>query len=211
MNVDRRFYGELSRTISILNFSPATVSMGFLVGVTLLLTGCAGGPPRVEETVLKISYYQSILSPKTKKPEPVYRVVMSESWRDTIGKTPREPFPKGAGRAIFVGYLPDRDMQIYVGYLLKAGIDKLTSREPESFDPRELYRLATTGSPAGQDHSRVITVGSDADVHRSYWVKDQLPGEQSAIFLKCERFVSQVVGASFNVQSGAEPFIPGRR
>ena len=186
------------------------VTTGFLVGVTIMLTGCTGGPPKVEATVLKISYFQSIMSPQTKKPEPVYRVVMSESWKDLVGKSPREPMPRAAGKAVFVGYLPDREMQRYIGYLRKLGIEKLASREPESFDPRELKRLATTGSPKGRDHSRVITVGSDKE-HRSYWVMDQPAGEPSTIFIECEKFVSQVVGASFNIRSGAEPFIPGRQ
>src|SRR6185503_12582386 len=60
-----------------------------------------------DPAILKLSYFRALPEPKTKKLEPNYRVVMSESWRDRMGDGPREPLAKAAPGKIYMGYVPD--------------------------------------------------------------------------------------------------------
>jgi hypothetical protein len=175
-------------------------------GILGLLAGCAGAG-KADSMSLKISYFRSMPNPHTQKPEPVYRVVMSLSWQELHGNHPREPFPRAAGGGVFKGVISDAEMRRYVGLLAEYGLGTLTSREPESFVPRDLKRLASDEKTAMT--ARVFTVGSDAG-HASYLVTDQVGPEQNEAFLRCEAFISRVVEHSLQIRTGAEPFLKGK-
>src|SRR5438046_284205 len=80
-----------------------------IAGVAALAPGCGGtsGSTRPDEVPsegpLKISYYRTNPEPKTKRPEPTFKVLMSNSWRDLFGESPRDPLTKAAPGKIFKG------------------------------------------------------------------------------------------------------------
>lgn len=176
----------------------------------LLLAGCAsGGTSGPAGGVLKISYYRSNLDPKTKKRVPTYRVVMSESWKKEVGESPREPFGRAAPGMVYVGFVPDGHMGRYLEALRKAGLEQLAPREPESFTPQDLHRLAS--HPEQGEYMRIITVGTDA-WHKSYFYKDQqVSPEQINRFRECEKIVSVIAEYSFQFRTGVQPFSPDDR
>src|ERR1051325_11417935 len=71
--------------------------------------------------ILKISYFRGLPDGKTKKPEPIYRVIMSESWRDRVGESPREPLAKAAPGKLYVGFLSDAEVASYFQKLQEFG------------------------------------------------------------------------------------------
>src|SRR2546423_883363 len=121
-----------------------TIVSRALCGAVVLLAACGGGGgggtgPGLpgEGAIVKMSYFRALPDPRTKKLEAVFRVVMSETWRDRMGDGPREPLAKAAPGKIYMGYVPDRDMARYVKKLKELGIDDLKSRPPEELKPDE--------------------------------------------------------------------------
>ncbi len=60
--------------------------------------------------ILRIAYFRANPNVKTKKPEPTYRVVMSESWRERFGENPVDPLIMAAPGKVFKGFrstIPD--------------------------------------------------------------------------------------------------------
>jgi hypothetical protein len=190
-------------------------SIALRVGI-LLLSACAGGgdtigPPGEIGENLKISYFRAMVDPRAKKMEPTYRVVMSSSWKNNMGESPKEPFPKAAPGRIYVGFLSDTEMARYFKVLRDFGIYRLKGRNPDEFRPEELKRLSADPKEAG--FTRVFTIGTDK-WSRSYYYKDHhVPGgeELIPIFTKCESFVARVCETSVNASVISEPLIPGRR
>ena len=163
----------------------------------LLLAACGGGGgggtgARTDEAlagdILKISYFRVNPEPKTKRPEPTYRVVMSEGWRQAMGEGPREPFAKAAPNKVFKGFANDPVMAKYIRELRGLGLDKLRYQNPDDGNPTDLYQKAM--GPKG-DLQRIITVGSDKGA-KSYYFSDQTE-EQARIFIKCEILASAIM------------------
>ncbi len=160
--------------------------------------------------MLKVSYYRPYFNEKEKRWEPTYRVMTSQTWRDRRGATPGEPFPRAAPGKVFSGAHPDADMSRYVRLLYEEfEIDKLAPSVPESYNPHELYRLAT--DPVKAEYTRIITIGTD-QWHKSYYYPHQQTSrEQIARFVKCEKFVSRVVEHSLMIRTGVERASPMKR
>jgi hypothetical protein len=181
--------------------------------VLLALGACAGGGADGggeaegggQAAVLKISYFRAVENPRTKKLEPNYRVVISESWRDRLGEGVREPFPRAAPGNIYRGIVPDARLQHYVQKLREYGMDDLVARTPDDFRPEELRRLAE--HPQESSYTRVFTVGDEKGA-RSYYYRDQQKSEELIKkFFRCEAYVMSIMGGhTIRVQTGAEPF-----
>ncbi len=179
------------------------------------LAGCGGYPtlPWGESgDILKLSYYRVNADPRTRKLEPTYRVVMSQSWREFRGEAPREPFGKAAPGRVYSGFVGDGQMRACFADLTKAGIGGLQPSEPESYNPHDLHRKAV--HPVEYEFTRVITIGTDK-WHKSFYYRDQQgTGDLKLIetFVRCERLASAYVQMSILIQSEAvgPPFPKGR-
>ena len=189
----------------------------FLVALAALGPGCGGdtgGTVTVPDSpdgmaILKISYFRSLPEQKTKRPEPTFRCVMSESWRDRVADGPREPLAKAAPGKIYLGYVPDAEMARYVKRLKEFGIDDLKSRSPDDFNPDDFNRKALNTQETS--FTRVFTVGNDK-VAKSYYYRDQQASGQTALiekFVKCEAFVARACENSIQVRTMTDP-LPSR-
>lgn len=172
--------------------------------------GCSGAADDapVEGKALKISYFRAFPEAKTKKLEPTYRVVMSNSWRDQVGEGPREPFPKAAPGRIYLAFLTDLEMVRHMKLLEDFGIGKLKARKPEEFRAEELSRLSM--DPKETSFTRVFTVGTNS-WHKSYYYRDHhVPGGEALIpvFTKVEAAVSRICENSIHVRTMTEPIPP---
>ncbi len=177
--------------------------------LALAVPGCGGSSGEVAESssddpaILKLSYFRALPEPKTKKLEPNFRVVMSESWRDRMGDGPREPLAKAAPGKIYMGYIPDAQMVRYVKKLKELGIDDLKSQPTESLNPDAFARLAL--NPQETSFTRVLTIG-DEKGSRSYYYRDQQGSkEQIDKFYKCEIFISRACEYAINVRTMSDP------
>jgi len=174
------------------------------LAAALAAAGCSG--PRTlpwGETgdVLKISYYRVNVDPRTKRLEPTYRVVMSESWRDLRGNSPGEPFARAAPGRVYSGFVPDGQMRGYVARLAETGIGGLQPSEPESYKPNELHRRAT--SPRDYEFTRIITIGTDKWHKSFYFPSQQVSRELIETFVRCEKLAASMVQWSILIESGA--------
>src|SRR5688572_22063831 len=143
------------------------------------LASCAGesggvsssaGPSSDDPAVLKISYFRAFPDGKTKRLECYFRCVMSESWKDRMGDGPREQLAKAAPGRVYMGYVADPKMALYLRRLKEFGLDDLKPRSPEEFRPEEFGRLAL--NPQETSFTRVFTVGDERGA-KSYWYRDQ--------------------------------------
>ena len=160
-----------------------------------------------DPAILKLSYFRALPEPKTKKLEPNYRVVMSESWRDRMGDGPREPLAKAAPGKIYMGYVPDAQMVRYVKKLKELGIDDLIAKPSESLNPEAFSRLAL--NPQETSFTRVLTLG-DEKGSRSYYYRDQQTSKELIEkFVKCETFISRACEYAIQVRTMSDP-LPGR-
>lgn len=188
--------------------SRSIVSRLALLAAAGILPSCGGGNDvRVDEgpagDILKISYYRVNPEPKTKRPEPTYRVVMSRSWQERLGDNPREPLPKAAPRQVYKGFPEDVVMHRYVDRLRGLGLDRLKSRNPDDVNPTALFQMAM--DPTKGNLARVITVGTDKSA-KCYFASDQAPGADSDVFIKCEMYVIQIMaGHTIKVEIVTDP------
>jgi hypothetical protein len=183
----------------------------FLPLLAALLSACGGGsgpgPSSDDPIILKISYFRALPDPKTKRLEPNYRVVMSESWHDRMGEGPREPLAKAAPGRIYMGYVPDVRMAKYMSRLKEFGMDDLKSRNPDELKPDDFGRLAI--NPQETNFTRIFTVGNEKGA-KSYYFRDQQTSKESIEkFVKCEAFIMRACEYAINVQSRSDP-LPGR-
>jgi len=156
-----------------------------------------------DPAILKLSYFRALPEPKTKKLEPNFRVVMSESWRDRMGDGPREPLAKAAPGKIYMGYVPDAQMVRYVKKLKELGIDDLVAKPTESLNPEAFGRLAL--NPQETSFTRVLTIG-DEKGSRSYYYRDQQTSKELIEkFVKCETFISRACEYAIQVRTMSDP------
>ena len=182
--------------------------------VLVLLAGCGDGgtSQTVSEgtdglAILKISYFRAMPEPKTKRPVPTFRAVMSESWRDRVADGPKEPLAKAAPNQVYLGYISDSEMSRYVKRLKEMGIDDLKASRPEDYDPDLFSRKAL--NPQETSFTRVFTVGDEKGA-RSYYYRDQQTSKELIEkYVKCEAFVSRASENSVNWSTRTDP-IPGR-
>jgi hypothetical protein len=157
--------------------------------------------------ILKLSYFRAMPEPKTKRPVPTFRAVMSESWRDRIADGPKEPLAKAAPNQVYLGYISDLEMSRYVKRLKEMGIDDLKASKPEDYDPDQFSRKAT--NPAESSFTRVFTIGDEKGA-KSYYYRDQQSSKDLIEkFVKCEAFVARASENSVNWSTKTDP-IPGR-
>jgi hypothetical protein len=167
-----------------------------IAGVASLAPGCGGtsGATRTDELPsegpLKISYFRTNPEPKTKRPEPTFKVLMSNSWRDLFGESPRDPLTRAAPGKIFKGSDADIVVARYIRDLKSRGLDQLESDNADNANPVTVYQKAT--SPLDRDHPRIITIGTDKSA-RSYSFHSQKTEEQSRTFIACEKLVSAIM------------------
>ena len=157
--------------------------------------------------ICKLSYFRALPEPKTRRLEPHFRVVMSESWRDRIGESPREPLAKAAPGRIYMGYIPDSHMVRYEKKLKELGIDDLKPRASETLDPEAFSRLAL--SPNETPFTRVFTIGSDKGSKSYYYRDQQTSRDLIEKFVKCESFISRACEYAIQVSTKSDP-LPGR-
>lgn len=192
-------------------------SIAFRIAALALLStlspGCGGGESAtVADTsdglfIYKITYFRPMPEPKTKRPEPTFRAVMSESWRDRVADGPKEPLAKAAPGKIYMGYISDAEMSRYVKKLKELGIDDLNAGKPEDRDPVKFSRLAV--DPTETNFTRVFTVG-DNKVAKSYYFRENQTSEDLIKkYVNCERFIGRACENSVNWSVTTDP-IPGR-
>jgi hypothetical protein len=174
----------------------------------LLLAGCApaGDSGAAEDplnapegTPLKISYFRAYPEPKTKKLEPTYKAVMSSTWRERIGESPRDPLEKAAPGQLYRGFLSDVELGKYHRLLQSYGIEKLRFQETDGLNPQLMNRLSL--DPTKTSFTRVITIATDKKSRSYYYPDQQTSGdvELIKIFVKCEAFVLRIVEYSIRV------------
>ena len=174
---------------------------------SLLLAGLLSCAPSSESpeavpeegSPLKISYFRAYPEPKTKKLEPTYKAVMSSTWRERIGESPRDPLVKAAPGKLYLGFLSDVELAKYHRILREFGIEKLRSQETDGLNPPLLNRLSI--DPQKTSYTRVITIASDKKSKSYYYPDQQASGdpEMIQIFVKCESFVLRIVEYSIQV------------
>lgn len=157
--------------------------------------------------IFKMSYFRALPEPRTKKLEPHFRVVMSESWRDRMGESPREPLAKAATGRIYMGYVPDGHMSRYEKKLKELGLDDLKSRATETLDPEAFGRLSLNS--AETTFTRVFTVGNDKGSKSYYYRDQQTSRDLIEKFVKCETFISRACEYAIQVTTKSDP-LPGR-
>src|SRR6185436_8441569 len=151
-----------------------TVSRAAAVLALAVLSSCASGggggtdsgSGRLSDdpAILKISYFRAFPDGKSKRLECFFRCVMSESWKDRMGDGPREPLAKAAPGRIYMGYVADVRMALYLKKLKEFGLDDLQPYQGE-IKPEEFGRLAL--NPNETSFTRIFTVG-DEKGSRSY-------------------------------------------
>jgi len=187
---------------------------GIVLSLAAGAAGCAGGGESLPwgETgdALKISYYRVNVDPRTKRLEPTYRVVMSNSWKEIRGETPGEPFARAAPGRVFTGFVTDAQMRTFFRDLARNGIGRLRAVEPESFTSADLLRKAL--DPAESEFTRILTIGTDR-WHKSFYYRHQQEArELIETFVRCERLVAMMVQWSILIQSEAVgPAFPRER
>ena len=174
-----------------------------------VLASCAGktgdvspGAGPEDPSILKISYFRAFPDGKSKRLECFFRCVMSESWKDRMGDGPREPLAKAAPGRVYMGYVADVKMALYMKRLREYGLDDLKPRRTEEFKPEEFGRLAL--NPQETSFTRVFTLG-DEKGSRTYWYRDQQGSkDQIEKFVKCETYILRACEYAINVSSGSE-------
>jgi hypothetical protein len=198
-----------------MNFRNTVCRLLALAGLAVAIPSCAGGGTTREDPaseggeILKISYYRAYPEPRTKRLEPMYRVVMSESWRDRMGESPKEPIARGAPGKIYVGFLSDAELSRYVKQLKSFGLEDLEPRNPDQLNPDEFRRKALDANETS--YTRVITVGSDKGAKSYYYRDQQVRKDLIEKFVKCEAFVSRISENSIQVRTMSEPIVPRER
>ncbi len=172
------------------------------VGVfAALLFGCGGRSrgenlPQVSD-VLKIAIFRSYPDQRSNtKLAPTYRAVMSESWRQQIGESPRDPFSKAAPGKVYKGFLSDRRVRLIYEELVDLGLHTLRASGPDDYNPKDLYKQAT--NPGESLLTRIIVVGTN-EWTLCFLRKDQiLAGEEqpARTFADCEKFVLKLVSST---------------
>ncbi|HYF01421.1 MAG TPA: hypothetical protein VEJ18_21035 [Planctomycetota bacterium] len=157
----------------------------------------AGDP---EGAILKVAYFRAYAEPRTKRLEPTYKAVMTNSWREKLGESPRDGLVKAAPGKLFLGFLSDAELRKYVRILKDFGLDTLEHVDTDSLNPAELQRLSL--DPKETSFTRIITV-ADEKGSRSYTFKGQPTTDQRAAFIKCEAFVLRIVEYSIHITVGA--------
>lgn len=182
------------------------------LALAVLLAGCASGGgaggdafagssgPEPEGAILKVAYFRAYAEPRTKRLEPTYKAVMTNTWRERLGESPRDGQVKAAPGKLFLGFLSDAELRKYVRILKEFGLDTLESVDTDSLNAAELHRLSL--DPKETSFTRVITV-ADEKGSRSYLFKGQPTTDQRATFVKCEAFVLRIVEYSIQITVGA--------
>lgn len=165
------------------------------------------GPSPEDPAILKISYFRAFPDGKTKRLECYFRCVMSESWQDRMGDGPREPLAKAAPGRVYMGYVADNKMNLYVQRLKEFGLDDLKFRSPDELKPEEFGRLALNQTETS--FTRVFTVGSDKGARSYYYRDQQVSKDLIEKFIKCEAYISRACEYAINISSGTQP-LPGR-
>jgi hypothetical protein len=120
-----------------------------------------------------------------------------------MGDGPREPLAKAAPGQIYIGYIPDERMALYLKRLKEFGLDDLKPRNPDELKPDDFSRLAM--NPEETSFTRVLTVGDEKGA-RSYWFRDQQTSEDLIKkFVKCEAYISRACEYAVNVRSMSDP------
>lgn len=165
----------------------------------LVLGGCAtarGDLPE-ERPVLKIAYYRPLPNPRTKKPEPTYRAIMSNSWKQMYAENPREPLVAAAPKKVFKGFMFDNHLKPIYRHLVDLGIHSLPWRNPDDIDPREAYTQSLKTPPGGEAFVRIITVATDTWARSWDYREMQRAGlDAQRLFIRCERFISKAVDSN---------------
>ncbi|MBI3857856.1 MAG: hypothetical protein HY293_19415 [Planctomycetes bacterium] len=187
-----------------------------LAALACLLASCSGGgggvsssagPSSDDPLVLKISYFRALPDGRTKKLECHFRCVMSESWRDRMGDSPREPLAKGAPGRIYMGYVADPKMALYLKRLKEFGLNDLIPMKPEEIRPEDLARASL--DPTKTSFIRVFTVGDEKGSKSYYYPHQQTSKDLIEKFVKCETYISRACEYAINVSSSSDP-LPGR-
>lgn len=172
----------------------------------LLVAGCGPSttsstsevPPEAEADPLKVAYYRAYPDPKTKRLEASYRAVMSHGWKDRVGESPREILMKAAPGKVFTGFLSDAELRRYVKLLKDNGLEKLTPRDSDSFNPQEIHQFAL--HPKESEYTRVITVATDKGSKSYYYRDQQKTAELINTFRQCEKIIARITEYSMKVE-----------
>jgi|SRR6185436_1441582 len=195
-----------------------TVSRAAAVLALAVLSSCASGggggtdsgSGRLSDdpAILKISYFRAFPDGKSKRLECFFRCVMSESWKDRMGDGPREALAKAAPGRVYMGYVADGKMALYMKRLKEFGLDDLQPSRTEDFKPEEFSRLALNQTETS--FTRVFTVGDEKGSRSYYYRKQQGSKDQIEKFVKCETYILRACEYAINISSGSEP-LPGQK
>jgi hypothetical protein len=184
-----------------------------LAAMGVALASCAGEKGSVsssspdDPTVLKVSYFRAFPDGKSKRLECFFRCVMSESWKDRMGDGPREALAKAAPGRVYMGYVADVKMALYLKKLREFGLDDLQPCRTEDLKPDEFSRLALNQTETS--FTRVFTVGDEKGSRSYYYRHQQDRKDRIEKFVKCETYILRACEYAINVSSGSEP-LPGR-
>lgn len=191
----------------------------------LFLGGCSGGGselPEAEEPgvvvrsrdLVKVTYIRFNFDRKKNRYQPVYQVLLSESWKRKFGNNPKEPysklFPRKGNHTPYMGIVPDREMRSFQKKLVRQGLSALVAVSPEDVDLVALaqVRLSREEPP----YTRIITVGNGKEAQSWLFRKNNYSMESIRQFVKCEKMILEMV-ALYAAQISMEslPIRPGDR
>jgi hypothetical protein len=189
-----------------------TLRIAAVAALGVALSACAGekggvssaaGPSSDDPTILKISYFRAFPDGKSKRLECFFRCVMSESWKDRMGDGPREALAKAAPGRVYMGYVADVKMSLYLKKLKEFGLDDLQACRTEDLKPDEFSRLALNQTETS--FTRVFTVGDEKGSRSYYYRHQQDRKDRIEKFVKCETYILRACEYAINVSSGSEP------
>jgi hypothetical protein len=130
-----------------------------------------------DPAILKLSYFRAFPDGKSKRLECFFRCVMSESWKDRHGRRPPRGARQGRPGRVYMGYVADVKMSLYLKKLREFGLDDLQPCRTEDLKPDEFGRLALNQTETS--FTRVFTVG-DEKGSRSYYYRHQWTGRTAS-------------------------------
>jgi hypothetical protein len=198
-----------------MNLQAIVSRIGLAAVLCGLLSACAGeqsggsvsssaGPSSDDPVVLKISYFRAYPDGKTKQLECHFRCVISDSWKDRMGDSPRDPMARLAPKRVYTGYTPDVKMALYLSRLKEFGLDDLNPRpNPDDLKPEDYARRALNSQET--TFTRVFTVGNEKG-SKTYYYKDQQDRkDRIEKFVKCESYILRACEYAINVSSVTDP------
>lgn len=138
----------------------------------LFLFGCNSGAPQdggngggASGDAIRITHVWFNIDPKTREVTPIYRVMLSNSWRekfgswqDTSGSTTKEPFRRIIPNPFLNEHVPDKHMVELFELFMEKGFDNLPHRDAASIPLTLLKEMPKETNPRRIRMTRILSI-----------------------------------------------------